>query len=86
MAIRTVVWGENVHERKNKVVAGVYPKGMHQAIADALNEDEAIEATTATLDQPEHGLPAERFAEIDVLTWWGHAAHGQVDDAVRDDR
>jgi trehalose utilization protein len=25
MTIRVTVWGENVHERKNKVVAEVYP-------------------------------------------------------------
>ena len=56
MAIRTVVWGENIHERVNKVVADIYPKGMHTAIADALNTDKAISATTATLQEPEHGL------------------------------
>jgi trehalose utilization protein len=82
MAIRAVVWGENVHEQKNKVVAGVYPKGMHQAIADALNEDGAIQATTATLQEPEHGLPASRLAGTDVLLWWGHAAHKEVSDEV----
>jgi trehalose utilization protein len=37
---------------------------------------------TATLDQPEHGLTEEVLAETDVLTWWGHIAHDQVDDAV----
>ena len=84
MPIRAVVWGENVHEQKNKVVAGVYPKGMHQCIADALNTDPAITATTAVLQDPEHGLPVERLAETDVLLWWGHAAHGQVDDKIVD--
>ena len=82
MVIRTVVWGENVHEQTNKVVAGIYPTGMHQCIADALNADPAIQATTATLDQPEHGLPLSRVAETDVMLWWGHAAHGKVDDAI----
>lgn len=82
MTIRTVVWGENVHEQTNKVVADLYPKGMHQCIADALNGDAGIRATTATLQDPDHGLPAERLAQTDVLVWWGHAAHGQVDDAV----
>ncbi|WP_210528620.1 ThuA domain-containing protein [Rubellimicrobium arenae] len=82
MAIRTVVWGENVHEHKNRIVAGVYPQGMHQTIADALNQDDAIEATTATLQEPEHGLPKERLARTDVLLWWGHAAHGDVQDEV----
>jgi len=82
MPIRTVVWGENVHEQTNKVVAENYPKGMHQTIADALNTDAGITATTATLQQAEHGLPASRLAETDVLVWWGHAAHGKVEDAV----
>jgi trehalose utilization protein len=82
MAIRTVVWGENVHEQKNKVVAGIYPGGMHTCIASALNTVEGIEATCATLQEPEHGLSAERLAQTDVLIWWGHAAHGDVSDAV----
>ncbi len=82
MTIRTVVWGENVHEQKNKVVAGIYPNGMHNCIADALNQDEAISATTAVLQDPEHGLTKERLAETDVLLWWGHAAHGDVSDDV----
>ncbi len=84
MAIRAVVWGENIHDRENAVVREIYPKGMHGAIADALNDDPAIEATTATLDQPEHGLPVDRLAETDVLTWWGHRAHGEVKDEIVD--
>lgn len=82
MAIRTVVWGENVHEQTNEVVRSLYPDGMHSMIAEALNGDERIAATTATLQEPEHGLSAARLADTDVLTWWGHAAHGKVDDAV----
>ncbi len=82
MAIRTVVWGENVHDRENAVVRSIYPNGMHGCIAEALNADAAIAATTATLDQPEHGLDEARLAETDVLTWWGHKAHGAVSDAV----
>ena len=39
MAIRTVVWGENIHEQINEVVAEIYPKGMHATIAEALNAD-----------------------------------------------
>ncbi len=80
--IRTVVWGENVHEQENKVVADLYPTGMHSCIADALNADPEIEATTATLQEAEHGLPQARLDETDVLLWWGHAAHGDVSDEV----
>lgn len=84
MPIRTVVWGENVHEQHNQIVADTYPKGMHECIAEALNEDPDINATTATLQDPEHGLTEERLRETDVLLWWGHAAHGDVSDEVVD--
>ncbi|MBL1240785.1 MAG: ThuA domain-containing protein, partial [OCS116 cluster bacterium] len=82
MTIKTVVWGENVHEQTNKVVADLYPDGMHTCIADTLNKSANIDATTATLQQVEHGLTVERLAETDVLLWWGHAAHGDVSDEV----
>ena len=36
MSIRVTVWGENVHEQKNKVVSGIYPLTMHGTIADFL--------------------------------------------------
>ncbi len=82
MAIRTVVWGENIHEQINKVVAEVYPLTMHETIAAALNEDKGISATTAWLQQPEHGLSEARLAETDVLVWWGHKDHGAVADEI----
>ncbi len=81
MAIKAVVWGENVHEQTNKIVAEIYPDGMHEAIAATLRVD-GIDATTATLQEPEHGLTEARLAETDVLLWWGHAAHGDVADEV----
>jgi len=82
MPIRTLVWGENVHERTNAEVARLYPEGMHATIAAALNADPGIAAGTATLQDPEHGLTEARLAETDVLVWWGHAAHGEVADAA----
>ena len=48
MAIRALVWGENVHEQKNKFVAENYPKGMHGQIAALLSEDKNIVASTVT--------------------------------------
>ena len=82
MSIRAVVWGENVHEQTNKIVSDLYPTGIHGTIAEILNAADGISATTATLQEPEHGLTADRLAETDVLLWWGHAAHGDVSDAV----
>ncbi|AYG67010.1 MULTISPECIES: ThuA domain-containing protein [unclassified Rhizobium] len=82
MTIRAVVWGENIHEQTNKVVAEIYPEGMHNTIAKALNVDAGIEATTATLQEPEHGLSEARLKDTDVLLWWGHKDHGAVKDEV----
>ena len=56
MTVRAVVWGENVHEQTSEAVRAIYPDGMHATIAAALGEDRDIEATTATLQEPEHGL------------------------------
>ncbi len=82
MAINTIVWGENVHEQSNAGVRDIYPDGMHGTIAAALNTDAAIHATTATLQEPEHGLGQARLDGCDVLLWWGHAAHGDVSDEI----
>lgn len=80
--IRVLVWGEFRHEKKNPNVAKHYPQGMHETIAAFLRKESDIEVKTAWLDQPEHGLTAEALAATDVLVWWGHMAHGDVDDAI----
>jgi trehalose utilization protein len=85
--IRVTVWGENFHEQNDRDRAGMaerYPQGMHGAIASGLEEllGGQVQVRTATLDQPEHGLTDEVLGSTDVLTWWGHARHAAVDDAV----
>lgn len=81
--LRVVVWGENVHEQQDAAVAAIYPDGMHAAIAAGIRENlPDAEVSMATLQEPEHGLTAERLAATDVLTWWGHRAHAEVSDAV----
>jgi trehalose utilization protein len=81
--LRVIVWGENVHEQTDAAVQAIYPAGMHGAIAAGLRALlPAATVETATLQEPEHGLTAERLAATDVLTWWGHRAHRDVSDAV----
>ena len=80
--IRVLVWNEYRHERHKPAVAAIYPHGIHGAIADALRADEHLRVETATLDEPGHGLSPERLADTDVLLWWGHAAHHEVEDDV----
>ena len=84
--VRVTVWGENVHERTEDHVRALYPDGMHAAIADGLRAQlgERVSVRTATLQEPEHGLSDAVLEATDVLTWWGHAAHAEVDDAIVD--
>jgi len=82
MTIRVTVWNEFLHESENAAVREVYPDGIHRTIADALARDGEFQVATATLPEPEHGLTAGRLEATDVLLWWGHKAHGQVEDAI----
>lgn len=84
--IRVTVWNEGVHEKKHESVKRVYPLGIHSVIAEGLRQrlGPAVTVRTATLEEPEHGLTAQVLADTDVLTWWGHMAHGEVKDAVVD--
>lgn len=84
MAINVTVWHEYRHEHTNEAVAKLYPKGMHQAIADALRPHADLNVRTATLDEPEHGLTDEMLDSTDVLFWWGHCAHKEVRDDIVD--
>ena len=80
---RVTVWNEFRHEKSDPEVAAIYPDGIHTTIAKALGEH-GIEARTATLDEPEHGLTDEVLDATDVLVWWGHLAHEEVDDEIVD--
>jgi len=82
MAIpRVTIWNEFRHERSNPAVASIYPDGIHAVLADALREH-GLDARTATLDDAEQGLPLAVLASTDVLIWWGHIAHAEVEDAL----
>jgi len=80
---RVTVWNEHRQERADPAVAAVYPDGIHAAIAAGLREAGFV-VGTATLDEPDHGLTDEVLAATDVLTWWGHVAHDEVDERVVD--
>ena len=80
---RVTVWNEHRQERSDPPVRAIYPDGIHGAIAAGLT-DAGFDVRTATLDEPEHGLTDAVLAETDVLTWWGHVAHPEVDDAIVD--
>jgi trehalose utilization protein len=83
-AIRVTVWNEYRHERQSPAIAALYPQGIHGTIAGFLSRQPGIEVRTATLDEPEHGLSDAVLAATDVLIWWGHMAHHEVQDAIVD--
>lgn len=81
--MRITVWNENFHETTQPDIAAIYPNGIHGAIAEGLAArlpDAGIR--TATLQQPQHGLDPETLEATDVLLWWGHMKHDDVDDEV----
>lgn len=80
--IKVTVWNEYRHEKQNANVAGIYPEGIHNAIARHLAKQDGLQVRTATLDEPDHGLTDEVLRNTDVLTWWGHLAHGEVRDDI----
>lgn len=80
---RVTVWNEYQVERKKADVGKIYPNGIHQAIAQHL-QSSGLTVKTATLDQPDHGLTDAILNQTDVLIWWGHIAHDQVQDAIVD--
>src|SRR5699024_2990612 len=79
--MKVTVWNEFRHEREDEAVIDVYPDGIHQVIAQFLNEA-SYDVGTATLDEPEHGLSEDVLNETDVLLWWGHLAYDDVSDKI----
>ncbi|HEX4202681.1 MAG TPA: ThuA domain-containing protein [Ktedonobacteraceae bacterium] len=79
--VRVTVWNEYRHERSDEQVAAIYPEGIHGTIAAALRES-GFTTGTATLDELEHGLTQEVLDNTDVLIWWGHMAHSEVQDEI----
>ena len=76
---------------ENAAVGAIYPEGLHTTIANALAATLGLnpgalplDISTATLDDPEHGLTEARLAACDVLIWWGHKVHNLVMDEVVD--
>ncbi|HTH13224.1 MAG TPA: ThuA domain-containing protein [Spirochaetia bacterium] len=82
--VNVIVWNEFRHETQHEAVRAIYPQGIHGTIREFLSQDSNFSIETATLDEPEHGLTEARLEACDVLVWWGHVAHNEVDDRIVD--
>jgi len=79
--LKVLVWDEYpAHAPKE-----LYPHGLRGAIVEGLQELDAngeLEVQAIGLDEPDQGLPQSLLDEADVLLWWGHARHGEVEDEL----
>ncbi|MEM1557184.1 MAG: ThuA domain-containing protein [Thermoproteota archaeon] len=71
--VRVLVWSERTEPEQH------YPNGINGAIASFLNS-QGMEARASSLNDPGQGLNLELLNYVDVLVWWGHSKHGEVDD------
>ena len=71
-----------VEDLLRQPVLGLLERRGAQAHLLAESLGDRFQIRTATLEQPEHGLPQDVLDNTDVLTWWGHIAHDEVSDEV----
>ncbi|HZT40664.1 MAG TPA: ThuA domain-containing protein [Chthonomonadaceae bacterium] len=76
--VRVLVWDE----KPPHAPEAVYPKSINGAIAEGLQETGGgqFEVRVANLNEPSQGLDEETLSQTDVLLWWGHIRHGEVQD------
>jgi trehalose utilization protein len=70
------IWNEKEH------IGKAYPKGMNEALKSIFFGEESVNVTAVTIDMPSQGLTEETLNNTDVLIWWGHARHDEVEDAL----
>jgi trehalose utilization protein len=80
--INVTIWNEFTHEKQNDYVKSIYPNGLHATIKKYLECDENLNIRLAALDDPDQGLPDDVLNSTDVLLWWGHMRHGDVNDEL----
>jgi len=80
-SIKVTVWNEYKDRQKSPEVTSVYPEGLHKTIADFLNRDPGISARCSIITDTEQGLTEEILDTTDVLIWWGHMHHDEVQDS-----
>jgi trehalose utilization protein len=82
--IRVLIWCDNRVDDGTRDMLRVYPRGVHQHLAGALNSIPDFDIMTATMEMKEHGLPAYVLDQLDVLVWWAHMDHELVELEVVD--
>jgi trehalose utilization protein len=71
--ISVVVWDERQDKQKE-----AYDNYLGNYIADYLRGIEGVSVMSVALDDPEQGIADEILNQCDVLIWWGHVRHGEI--------
>ena len=74
--IRVLVWDEQQPAQKK-----AYTNFLGNQIATYLRTLPELKVTSVAITDPEQGLTDDAINNADVLIWWGHAKHGEVNDA-----
>jgi trehalose utilization protein len=72
--LRVLVWSEGTAPK------AAYPHDINDAVATALKADFNLNVRTATFTDAAQGLSEESLTSTDVLIWWGHLLHRNVQD------
>ena len=81
--INVTIYNEFIHEVTDETCKAIYPDGIHTAIKNFLEKDGEIgKIRCAVLSDHKETLSQEVLNDTDVLIWWGHMKHGEVDDAA----
>jgi trehalose utilization protein len=72
--LRVLVWSEGTAPK------AAYPHDINDTVATALKADFNLDVRTATFTDAAQGLSEESLASTDVLIWWGHLLHRNVQD------
>jgi len=76
-----VVWSEGTAPK------AVYPDDINGAIVEGLKTSPLTRdwnVVKASLNDPDQGISDELLKKADVLVWWGHIRHADVNDALVD--
>jgi len=73
---RVIIWSEGTEPNH------VYPSGIHGCLSEFLNRQTRIVAKAVHLDGTNQGLNETLLKPTDVLIWFGHQRHLEVQDAL----
>jgi len=73
--IRVLCWSEMTEP------AEIYPEGISGAIAKYLRTLPNLEVRVASISDPEQGIGKPALDSTDVLIWWAHRKHKDIDDS-----